>query len=372
MAAQGTLTGSSRESTVRMGKNGVTINDVAKNVGVSKVTVSYVLNGRQTGVRISDRTRQRVIAAASELGYHPNALARGLARRQTDTLALVMQFPSVFSGWSGFINELMHGATDAATELGFDLMLHTKPQQDIDRDIAALTDGRADGALLLRDKGDPMAALLTEREYPFVQIFSHSDIEGSCSVDCDNLAGARLAVEHLHALGHRRIGHLAGSPQSLAAADRMLGYRLSLERHGITPNPAWLCEITHPGGDPQPLLDLMAQLEPPTALFAWSDDVGVWAMRQLREKLGLRTPEDVSIVGFDGAPVGDQVTPRLSSIQQPIYEMASRGVSMLASLIRGEALDERKVVFQPALLGRSSCRPVEGYGERLTRAEVRG
>lgn len=339
-----------------MGKNGVTINDVAKNVGVSKVTVSYVLNNRQTGVRISDRTRQRVITVARELGYHPNALARGLARRQTDTLALVMQFPSVFSGWSGFINELMHGATDAATDLGFDLMLHTKPQLNIDRDVAALTDGRADGALLLRDRDDPMAAQLTERGFPYVEIFSHSDLAGACSVDCDNLAGARLAVEHLHSLGHRRIGHLSGSPQSLAAADRMRGYCQSLDSFSIAPNPAWVCEITHPGGDPQPLLDMMEQPNPPTALFAWSDDVAVWAMRQLREKQGLRIPDDVSIIGFDGAAVGDHMTPRLTSIQQPIYAMAARGVAMLASLIREEPLDERKVVFQPALLDRSSCR----------------
>ena len=79
-----------------MGKQGVTINDVATETGVSKVTVSYVLNGRQTGIKISDATRQRVLKAAKDLGYHPNALARGLARRRTDTLTLVMQFPGVF------------------------------------------------------------------------------------------------------------------------------------------------------------------------------------------------------------------------------------------------------------------------------------
>src|ERR1051326_6495484 len=104
-----------------MGKRGITIQDVAQRTGVSKVTVSYVLNGRETGIRISDATRQRVLRAAKELGYHPNALARGLARRRTDTLALVMQTPRIFSGWSGFINALMRGTLDQANALGYDL-----------------------------------------------------------------------------------------------------------------------------------------------------------------------------------------------------------------------------------------------------------
>ena len=151
-----------------MGK-AVTIKDVAARGGVSKTAVSYVLSGREAGVRISIETRQRVLAAAQDLGYHPNALARGLARHQTDTLALVMQFPSVFSGWSGFTNELMHGATDAATALGFDLMLHTKALDTAVQDAAALTDGRADGALLLRDRDDPLADIrLGHEDYAWI------------------------------------------------------------------------------------------------------------------------------------------------------------------------------------------------------------
>ena len=91
-----------------MRKQGVTLQDIANRTGVSKVTVSYVLNGRETGVRISDATRQRVMAVARDLGYQPNAVARALARRCTDTVTLVMQFPSVFAGGSSFVLEMMH------------------------------------------------------------------------------------------------------------------------------------------------------------------------------------------------------------------------------------------------------------------------
>src|SRR5579883_1943920 len=175
-----------------MGRNGVTISDVARRSGVSKVTVSYVLNGRESRIKISDATKREVFAAARELGYHPNALARGLARRRTDTLTIVMQFANVFSGWSGFINELMRGASDKACELGYDLMLHTKSQTTLDAEMAALTDGRADGALLLRDYDDPLAERLAERGFPCVQIFSHSSNPALYSVDCDNYLGGQM------------------------------------------------------------------------------------------------------------------------------------------------------------------------------------
>ncbi len=337
-----------------MSKNAVTIKDVALRGGVSKTAVSYVLSGREAGVRISDETRKRVLAAAQDLGYHPNALARGLARRRTDTLTLVMQFPSVFSGWSGFVNELMHGATDAATALGFDLMLHTKGHGEVEQDAAALTDGRADGALLLRDRDDPLAERLQGRGLPFVQIFSSSASLQTCFVDCDNAAGARLAVDHLWALGHRRIGHLFGSPHSAAASERLHGYRDALCAHGVAPRSEWECGIGYAGDDFAPFAAMMTRPEAPTAIFAWSDDVAVRAVRVLSEQLGQRVPEDVSVVGFDGTEMCEHTSPRLTSVRQPVYAMAARGVETLAALIRCEPVPERAIVFAPTLSVRDS------------------
>src|SRR5262245_51415090 len=134
-----------------MGRKGVTISDVARETGVSKVTVSYVLNGRNTRIAISEATRARVLAAARMLGYHPNALARGLARRRTDTLALVMHSPRFFAGGSGFTHALMGAVLGGAHAHGFDVMVHTKALPGAADEVLALTDGRADGALLLRD-----------------------------------------------------------------------------------------------------------------------------------------------------------------------------------------------------------------------------
>src|SRR5262245_17654746 len=104
----------------------ITMREVAQRAGVSKAAVSYVLNGRADTMRIAEVTRDRILATVRELGYHPNGLARSLAHRRTHTIAIVMQYPAVFSGWSGFTNELMHGVTDAAIAQGVDVMLHTR------------------------------------------------------------------------------------------------------------------------------------------------------------------------------------------------------------------------------------------------------
>src|ERR1041385_3466152 len=149
----------------------ITMREVARHAGVSKAAVSYVLNGRSDTMRIAEQTRERILAAVRELGYHPNGLARSLARQRTHTVTIVMQYPAVFSGWSGFTNEMMHGVTDAAIEQGVDVMLHTRSPEGrwahraddlVEAEVANLTDGRVDGALLLRDLDDPLAIALRQ------------------------------------------------------------------------------------------------------------------------------------------------------------------------------------------------------------------
>jgi LacI family transcriptional regulator len=309
-------------------------------------------------VRISDQTRQRVLTAAREMGYYPNAVARALARRRTDTITLVMQAPSVFSGGSGFINEMMHGVLDAANTLGYDVMLHTKPLPGVMDEVQALTDGRADGLLVLRDLGDPLVAELQARRFPCVSLFSRSEEPGACFADCDNFAGGKLATEYLLDLGHRRIGFIGGPPASSAVRDRYQGLVCALSERGLEPNPAWNCTITFAPGNCAPLVALMRRPDAPTALFAWSDEVAIGAMAALREELGLRVPDDVSVIGFDGTEaLCDRNQPRLTSVRQPIYDIAHQAMRLLVSQIQGEPLAETQVLFPPELALRESCAP---------------
>jgi LacI family transcriptional regulator len=342
-------------------RRGVTLSDIAERTGVSKVTVSYVLNERPTNVRISDQTRRRILDTAQEMGYSPNALARNLARRCTDTIALVMQSPHVFRGGSGFLNEMMHGVVNRANDLAYDLMLHTKGQPDTMAEALALTDGRTDGSLLLRDRDDPLASALVTRGHPCVSIFSCPDTPNTWFVDTDNVLGGRLATEHLLGLGHRRIAYIGGSPHSSAVMQRQEGYESALRTAGITPDTRWHTQVNYSGGDFGPVLAMMRlpAAERPTALFAWSDDIAQRAITLLREECGLRVPDDVSVIGFDGTEaIGEHgCTPALTSVRQPIYEIAAQGVSLLVSWIRGEPTNETQIVLPPTLVERASCGP---------------
>lgn len=338
----------------------VTLADIAQRTGVSKVTVSYVLNDRETGlVKISDGTRAKVRAAATELGYHPNALARALARCSTDTVTLVMQSPRVFRGGSGFMNELLHGVVEAVNRLDFDLMLHTKQVPDGDAETRALTDGRSDGCLLLRDRDDPLAASLARRGHPFVLLFAREcSAPGAWFVDTDNVEGGRLAARHLLTLGHRRILFVAGPDGSVAASDRRRGFEDTLLEAGV--NAYTPVQMTCGNSSAEALLRTMNAVNRPSAIFAWSDEVAVAVMETLRRERGLSVPGDVSVIGFDGTKaVGEQgCVPRLTTVRQPIDAIAGRAAELLIARVKGEMPPNTELIFAPELLVRDSCAEV--------------
>lgn len=343
----------------------ITMREVAERAGVSKATVSYVLNGRDEMMRIPDETKQRILLAVRELDYHPNAIARSLAHSSTHTIAVVMQFPSLFAGWSGFTNELMHGVTDAAVIEGYDVLLQTRNplaswqnthSSMVQAEVANLTDGRVDGALLLRDKNDPLPQLLQERGLPLVLMFTHTEDDHTWYVDCDNFIGGKIATEHLISLGHTRIAHLTGPPHSVAAQDRKRGYHQALANAGIQDRATFVLEVRGPDASFGEIADLFAQpaSQRPTALFAWSDDVAIQAMQALR-KQGLSVPDDVAIVGFDSTALCDHTDPPLTSVRQPVYDMAARSLRLLTAKLRNESPEQTQFRVVPELVVRRSC-----------------
>ena len=331
-----------------------TIEDVARKAGVGKVTVSYVLNGHSAVARISEGTQQRVKAAADELRYRPNALARMLSTKRTDLLAVVFQRGNHFTGWSGFTSEVMRGVTTAAVEMGYDLMLHTRDMEPA-AEADALADGRIDGALLLRDEGDPLMAGLAQRDLPCVQFFSRAAGDAPF-VDADNYSGGRLATRHLVEQGHRRIAMVRGPQRSSSSNDRYVGYRDALEGAGIGVGPERVVSVPSGESDLEPLRRLMLAPDRPTAIAFWSDEVALAAMPLLRE-MGLRIPEDVSLVGFDSLSACDRAVPALTSVRQPIFEMAARATRLLGALAAKEPVAQRQILVPLSLDLRRSTAP---------------
>ena len=331
-----------------------TIEDVARKAGVGKVTVSYVLNGHSKVARISEGTQRRVREAAVDLGYRPNGVARMLSKGRSDLLGVVFQRGHFFAGWSGFTAEVMRGVSTAAVETGFDLMLHTR---DLERDAEAdaLADGRLDGALVLRDEGDPLAADLAHRHLPCVRFFCRGEGDAPF-VDADNYSGGRLATRHLLDLGHRRVAMVRGPQRSHSSNDRYVGYRDALEGAGVGVAPERVVSIPSALSDIEPLRRLMGAPDRPTAIFCWSDEVALAALPLLRD-LGLRVPEDVSLVGFDSLAASERSAPALTSVRQPIFEMAGQATRLLVGLVLGEAPSPRQILVPLSLDVRRSTAP---------------
>lgn len=333
-----------------------TINDVAKAASVGKVTVSYVLNGRAGEVGISTETAERVIEAARQLDYRPNGVARMLARKRSDAIAVVFQHAYYFSVDSAFRNEAMHGVCEECVEHGLDVMLHTKPTDDPIDEANALSDGRVDGVLMLRDQGDPTLAALVERNFPVVLFFSRSDDPRVSFVDCDNFMGGKLAGSHLISLGHKVLGMVVGSSHSVDSSDRFHGFRSVLEAAGLSLPLERVVRIENATASFEELEEMMKAPNRPTALFVWSDDVAFECIRVLRG-MGLQVPRDISVVGFDSTAACNRVDPPLTSVRQPIADMARKATQVLTARVQGRLENPQQTVFSPILDVRGSTSP---------------
>lgn len=322
----------------------VTIEDVALRAQVSKVTVSYVLNDRSVAARISPHTAERVRQAAEELGYRKNAVARMLKTRRSYILAVLFQYADLFSAGSDFTAEVMRGVCEAATARGYDLMLHTRPASSPDEEVAGLVDGRVDGILVLRDGDDPAFRILIKQSIPCVSFFCSM---GDNFVDADNEEGGRLAIRHLAELGHRDFLLLHGAPGSLSSNERIQGARHTAIQLGL-PEPTIV-----DAGDFETWQNILRREGRPTGVFAWSDDSAVFVIDYLKD-MGIACPREVSVVGFDSLSKATRVHPPLTSIAQPVSEMARAAVDMLADLVDDKFQGERQRRFPVQLELRAS------------------
>ena len=329
-------------------KRRVTIHDVARQAGVSKVTVSYVLNGRGPEVGIRPETAQRIVNAARELGYQPSAIARMLSRRSSETLAILFHSGSSFSRTKGFNGEVLDGVSEACFREGFDLMLHTRQVKDAQAEAASLMDGRVDGLLVLRDVGDPTYEILKERGFPMVQFFTHCEHDDIPSVDCNNVLGGELAARHLIELGHQRIAMATGSPRSVSASERLLGFKAAAEKANIQIAPEWLIPEVTFDHYVACILDLLKRPMPPTGLFVWYDNLAVRIMDRLKQE-AVRIPEDLSVIGFDSLELAETATPPLTSIYQPVRQIAEEATKILISIVTDRPIENRQVLFAPRL-----------------------
>lgn len=316
-----------------------TLRDVAHAAGVSPYTVSVVLNGARSNTRVSEATRVRIREAADSLQYHPNAIARGLARRRTNTVGVFFGvLPSTDAFANPYASGLLQGVVDESAKRGFDVLLYTEYWRDAERSAARFRDGRSDGLILVAPLTDTdVVPGLAALPVPLVAISPDPETrpEHVPCVDVDNVAGIRLAVEHLVALGHKRIAHLMGNENVASVPMRRAAFRDAMAAAGLDVPEGYLVPCTYDATTiPELLPRLMSRPEPPTALVAGNDNLAIAAMEAARG-LGIDVPGALSVVGFDDHPSSEKVTPKLTTVRQPLSEIGREAARLLLDRIDG-------------------------------------
>jgi DNA-binding LacI/PurR family transcriptional regulator len=317
--------------------------DVAARAGVSRTTVSFVLNAR-TDAGISPGTWRRIEEAARDLGYHPHGPARALAGGASLTIGLVLRQSAEQVAADALLAETLWGIAAEARTGGYRVLLEPL-SPDGGRYSDLLLSERVDGLIVSGPRVDDeeLAALVADG-FPIILQGSLPNVPAP-SVDIDNRAGARAAVEHLLGLGHRRIGCITNAPLAYTAAEnRLAGYRDALAAAGVAFDADLVAEGAFDAASGHAamtsLLDRPDQL---TALFVASDIVAFGALRALREA-GRRVPADVSVVGFDDIPLARHFDPPLTTIRLPANALGAAAGRALIDRLAGRPTSERTLL----------------------------
>ena len=342
-----------------MRRSRVTASDVAVKAGVSQTTVSVVLSGRD-GNGIPEDTRKRVRDAATILGYRPHGLARALARGRTDVFGIVLFHEAPTTDADSYflrtmLNRLLHNVLGSKRN---PLLFASLPYDPLDPYL--LNDGRADGFILISpDIDDPVIAFLENQRIPFVSIGTRGDFRAGAWVDVDNEIGVAAAVGRLADAGHRHIAHLSGPHGNWDAEMRQEAFLREMASRCLpVPEGFIACGAFIADEAETVALELLSRPNRPTAIFAGNDNMAIGAYRAAR-RLNLRLPEDVSIIGFDDIEQAAALSPPLTTLAQPVAEMAESAVTLLTRIAAFPANGEdfsglRSAVFAPSLVERGS------------------
>jgi LacI family transcriptional regulator len=329
----------------------VTIKDVAREAGVSLGTASQALR-KSPAVR--EATRQRVLAVAKRLRYHPSALARGLVTRRTHTVGLLISDIA-----NPFFIRAVRAVEDAAQENGYNVILCNTDEDPAKETqyLRVLLEKRVDGIILATTAGSlPAVREVRWRRVPLVLFDRELSQMAADTVKVDSVLGGRLATEHLLRLGHRRIAIIHGPLVRSTGAERLEGYLLALRSANLPPDPVLIREGNFKQDSGRELAGQLLDLAPPpTALFCTNNLMTVGALQTVQER-GVRIPADLSLVGYDDMEWWTLTDPPLTTVGQPVYELGRAAMRLLLAQIERRRRPQR-VVLKPELLTRASCGP---------------
>lgn len=333
----------------------VKIKDVAKRAGVSVTSVSRVLNGEKY---VSEDIVERVNEAIEALQYSPSHIARSLKRQKTDIIGVIV--PDLMSN---FYSTILSSIEDTATRFGYHLLV-CNIAEDLDKELKYLhvfREMRVDGIIIMHEKtNESITEFVRNARMPILYSSVKAPDPAFVSVLIDDYTAAKDATEYLISLGHVKIAYIGGDMRDVSSGQsRYFGFRDTLSKHGIPVEDAYIKfgDYKLPSG--RALMEELLQLEePPTVVFAASDDMAVGALNCLLDH-GCRVPEDISVIGFDGSLIVEMVRPSLTSMQQPIHEMGRISLTRLHEMIVQTAENtspQTDIVLPHFLVERESCK----------------
>jgi DNA-binding LacI/PurR family transcriptional regulator len=331
---------------------GATLEAVARVAGVSRATVSRVVNDSP---RVSPDVRVAVESAIRQLGYTPNRAARSLVTRRSDSIAVVITEPPGRLFSDPFFPRLVRGVAGALSARDLQLVLLMPEPDEASRTIRYLTGGHVDGVLLASlHASDPIPGGLADRGVPLVFVGRPALGADVNHVDVDNRQGGRRATAHLLDRGATRVATIAGPQDMSAGIDRLGGYRDAIRGTGGVVDEALVAvsDFTYEGGAAA-MERLLAGVPDLDGVFVASDLMAAGALAVL-ESRGRRVPDDVLLVGYDDSPVATTTRPPLTSVRQPIEEMGREAVDLLLDTLERPGRPPRRVVLATELVTRAS------------------
>ncbi len=332
-----------------------TAQQVAERAGVSRSTVSFVLNN-VPGMRISEETRQRVLQAARQLDYHPDATARRMVSGQTQVIGFVLRQNPAQAFADQFLPRVLNGLSQTAIAMGYHILIEPIPPEDTTGAYLKLIHERhVDGIVLSGPRSDDQELLKAHTEGASIVLLGQLAGSGIPFVDVDNVGGAQLATRHLISLGHQRIAMITNAPLAYTASvDRLSGYRQALQDAGIAFDDS-LLRYGHftPESGYSAMQELLSLSPLPTAVFVASDTVALGVLQALRQQ-DLRAPEDVALVGFDDIPLAGFLDPPLTTVRLPAFNLGKGAAELLIRILNNHNNTQAEVLLETELVVRVS------------------
>lgn len=331
----------------------ITIHDVARDAGVSRQTVSRVINDRPD---VASETRARVKEVIAKLGYQPNLIARSMKGRNTYTLGCITPNLIDYN-----FSRIVEAAQDEARRQNFFILTGSAPtENEVQPLLDEMLNRQVDGFLVLNPRDDDRykhILSLIERKIPVVYIKNTPNNELVSSVCLDDKLGGYLATQYLLQLGHTSIITILGPKNEECTLERLSGYRQAFAEAGKTPDENWILNgdwSAHSGRDA--IRTFLEEKIPFSAIFAQNDRMAVGAIRMAREA-GLSVPHDVSVIGYDDIPLTSFFDPPLTTIRQPMDQIGKISAQLLIETVKNINYEPRIVRLEPELIERNTCSP---------------